>query len=129
MKFTKLIASLAAITTIVSVMSPAVINSVAHADAEMDEAILRAMDTGFTSKNSLAEYNPSGLAQRQHVAHFFNVLSDELGLDLTSDNECDSYSDIATADPTLEQDIMDTCAKGLFKGGHIAFNPAVATTR
>ena len=126
MKFTKLIASLAAITTVLSTMGITAFPVIAG-QAENEEAHAWMYEIGATSKATFGEFAFESNVTREAAAKFLSVVAMELGLDSESDQECD-FSDLNSADNTLVDSIMDACGMGIFKAQDM-FNPKSVLTR
>lgn len=124
---TKLIASLAAITTVVTSFAP-VLTSVTRADSEEDMAAYEwAYDEAITTMTSYEKFMPFANLTREAAARFLVMGAQALGLDMESDQDCD-YEDLDSADQTLVEFIEEGCAMGIFKAQE-NFNPKNLLTR
>lgn len=126
--FNKFTAGLTAAAVVVMTIAPVAQFNFANANSEENQlAYERALDNGLTSKQTYSAFMPEASLTREAAAKFFVAGAEALGLEGSSDQECD-YSDLATADQTLVDYINDGCAMGFFKAQD-KFNPKATMTR
>ena len=127
MKFTKLIASLAAITTVMTSITP-IFTLTVNADSEENTAAYEwAVENDVTSMPTYSAFMPESNVTREAAAKFLVAGADALGISMDSDQDCE-YEDLDDADQSLTDYIIEGCAMGLFKA-QANFNAKQTMTR
>ena len=98
--------------------------------AELEEAIQWMYDHGMTRYNEPDSFMAKNSINREQASKFFGVLAENIfdkDEEVNSDATC-TFSDIATADQTLTENIVQSCKIGLFNGYSGKFDPKAKLT-
>ncbi len=124
----KLFAGFTALSLVISALSPVSFVSNVKADSAEDMMAYEwAFDSGLTTMTSFSAFMFENAITREQAARFLVKGAEALGIELSSDQECD-YKDLGTADQSLVEFINEGCELGIFKAQD-DFNPKQLLTR
>lgn len=97
-------------------------------DPEFDAALAWMYENGLTKYNSVDAFRPFDTLTREQAAKFFSVFAEKVLGATPADVEAE-FTDLDSADPTLEAFIVTSFQMGLFKGSNGMFMPKEPLTK
>lgn len=98
-------------------------------DPEFTEALDRAYDAGMTKFATEKEYQPTGTLTREQAAKMYAVFGmSYLCLAPDTSRAC-TFSDVNSADPSLQEFLKTSCQLGLFQWSQGKFSPKSPLTK
>jgi hypothetical protein len=125
----KLLAGVSAFAVAASSMFIPSVGAQYSADAEYVAAFNWMSENGLTSTTSPEAFNPGGTMLREHLSRFatyFGLGDQCMAPDMGASCE---FSDLYTADPSLQKYITVACQLGVLKGSNGMFMPKQGLTR
>jgi len=98
-------------------------------DKEYIEAVTRMYDQQMTKYIDPIAFRPDDLLTRQEAAKFFVGYATKIAFKTIDTSRYCSFDDVDQADPTLRNDILQSCLLRLFKGNQGKFFPQEYLTK
>lgn len=92
-------------------------------DKEYIEAVTRMYDQQMTKYVDPLAFRPDDLVTRQEAAKFFVGYATKIALKTIDTSRYCSFDDLETTDPTLRNDVLQSCLLRIFKGNQGKFRP------